>query len=282
MFTGMFRRVECTMKKLHQGTIGTVAAACAVAALVAMNPARTVAAPQSMPDGTLFDPVYYAASNPDVAAVVGTDTASLYQHYQLFGKQEGRSALEAGQTVTAETPGVTLRNVRAGSGFLVVVPAAETVTVAAAPEPAPVVRETGSFAEQFAAEMVRLINAERAQAGVAPLAADSASFAFASTRAGEMASAGTFSHTRPNGTPSLTAWPAGSVLYCGENIHMRYGPGGQSAQELAQAAHASFMGSPLHRANLLDPRWTAGGASIAPGASDGGYVSYYVAVGFHN
>lgn len=37
-----------------------------------------------------FDPVYYAAAYPDVAAVVGTDADALLNHYLLYGKSEGR------------------------------------------------------------------------------------------------------------------------------------------------------------------------------------------------
>lgn len=50
------------------------------------------AAPERMPDGTIFDADYYAATYPDVAAAVGTDSGALYQHYVNFGKAEGRSA----------------------------------------------------------------------------------------------------------------------------------------------------------------------------------------------
>ena len=38
----------------------------------------------------LFDPIYYAAAYPDVAAAVGTDAAALLNHYLLYGKNEGR------------------------------------------------------------------------------------------------------------------------------------------------------------------------------------------------
>lgn len=38
-----------------------------------------------------FDAEYYAAQNPDVAAVYGTDALSLYLHYMNFGAAEGRA-----------------------------------------------------------------------------------------------------------------------------------------------------------------------------------------------
>lgn len=49
-----------------------------------------IAAPKTMPDGTIFDAEYYAQSNPDVVAVFGTDESLLYQHYVQYGKKEGR------------------------------------------------------------------------------------------------------------------------------------------------------------------------------------------------
>ena len=39
---------------------------------------------------TAFDPVYYASRYPDVAAVLGNNAAALKNHYDLFGKAEGR------------------------------------------------------------------------------------------------------------------------------------------------------------------------------------------------
>lgn len=51
-----------------------------------------LAAPVTMPDGSLFDPEYYAQENPDVVASFGNDPQALYMHYVNFGKQEGRAA----------------------------------------------------------------------------------------------------------------------------------------------------------------------------------------------
>ena len=50
------------------------------------------AAPRTMPDGTVFDAEYYAQTNPDVAAIYGTDENTLYQHFMNLGKAEGRKA----------------------------------------------------------------------------------------------------------------------------------------------------------------------------------------------
>lgn len=48
------------------------------------------AALEAIPDGWVFDPEYYAAQNPDVVQVVGTDTMALYDHYRQSGNKEGR------------------------------------------------------------------------------------------------------------------------------------------------------------------------------------------------
>ena len=57
---------------------------------IAITPVTALAAPEQMPDGNIFDAEYYAQSNPDVVAVLGTDPAKLYQHYLVAGKAEGR------------------------------------------------------------------------------------------------------------------------------------------------------------------------------------------------
>ena len=55
-----------------------------------MSPLTVFAAPETMPDGTVFDAEYYAQQNQDVVAALGTDTNLLYQHYVTCGKNEGR------------------------------------------------------------------------------------------------------------------------------------------------------------------------------------------------
>lgn len=44
----------------------------------------------SEPGSAKFDPVFYAATYPDVAAAFGTDAQALLRHYQEYGSQEGR------------------------------------------------------------------------------------------------------------------------------------------------------------------------------------------------
>lgn len=43
-----------------------------------------------LPNEDIFDPAYYAKAYPDVVAALGNDSNTLYQHYVLFGINEGR------------------------------------------------------------------------------------------------------------------------------------------------------------------------------------------------
>lgn len=60
-----------------------------------------LAAPETMPDGGVFDAEYYAETYPDVVAAFGTDSLLLYQHYINFGQKEGRLPYDPAQLQTA-------------------------------------------------------------------------------------------------------------------------------------------------------------------------------------
>lgn len=53
-------------------------------------PVTALAAPKQMSDGSYFDAEYYAAANPDVYVAFGNNEALLWQHFQMFGRNEGR------------------------------------------------------------------------------------------------------------------------------------------------------------------------------------------------
>ena len=48
----------------------------------------------AMPDGTRFDPVFYAKKYPDVVSVYGNVPLNLYNHYYYLGINEGRLPYE--------------------------------------------------------------------------------------------------------------------------------------------------------------------------------------------
>ncbi|MBQ6734955.1 MAG: SGNH/GDSL hydrolase family protein [Lachnospiraceae bacterium] len=62
---------------------------------------RVQAAPVTFPDGTVFDPEYYADAYPEVKAAFGNDSLKLWLHYYQFGRAEGRAGVAAG---TASKP----------------------------------------------------------------------------------------------------------------------------------------------------------------------------------
>lgn len=64
--------------------------AAVAAGFVMLGCVPAAAVPIKMPDGQLFDAEYYAAGNPDVIKVYGTDANTLYGHYMAYGRWEGR------------------------------------------------------------------------------------------------------------------------------------------------------------------------------------------------
>lgn len=100
----------------------------------------------------------------------------------------------------------------------------------------------------FAAEVVRLVNAERAKNGLSALQTDSRVTAAAQTRAGELKSS--FSHSRPDGRSCFTALTEAGASYRGAGENIAYG------QTTPQAVMNSWMNSSGHRANILSNKYT--------------------------
>ncbi|WP_031508263.1 CAP domain-containing protein [Streptomyces megasporus] len=110
------------------------------------------------------------------------------------------------------------------------------------------------------AEVLRLVNLERAAAGCRPLTADPALAELAGEFSRAMADQGFFSHTGPDGdTPWDRAAAAGIDNLGGENI--------ARGQADAAAVMDAWMNSPGHRANILncDYRTLGVGAHFAEG-----------------
>ncbi|MBQ6575414.1 MAG: hypothetical protein IJL90_04840, partial [Lachnospiraceae bacterium] len=58
----------------------------------------------TLDDGTLFDPLFYALTNPDVVAKYGTDPAALLAHWLSIGKNEGRPPIATPTPTSTPTP----------------------------------------------------------------------------------------------------------------------------------------------------------------------------------
>ena len=95
--------------------------------------------------------------------------------------------------------------------------------------------------ENFAQEVLELVNIERAKFGRQPLKLSAGLMQAAEVRAGELPKK--FSHTRPNGSSCFTAVRS-SYSYIGENI----AAGQRSPEEVVE----SWMNSEGHRKNILN------------------------------
>ncbi|MEV5336098.1 CAP domain-containing protein [Streptomyces werraensis] len=111
-----------------------------------------------------------------------------------------------------------------------------------------------------AAEVLRLVNAERAKVGCSPVTADSALTALATAFSDDMAGRGFFDHTDPDGdTPWDRAQAAGISNLGGENI--------ARGQADAESVMQAWMDSPGHKANILncDFKTLGVGVHLGPG-----------------
>ncbi|MER7478295.1 CAP domain-containing protein [Streptomyces sp. NPDC126510] len=96
-----------------------------------------------------------------------------------------------------------------------------------------------------AAQVLSLVNEERAKVGCSPVAANSALTGLAQSYSEDMAARGFFDHTDPDGrTPWDRAEKAGISNLGGENI--------ARGQATAAAVMDAWMNSPGHRANILN------------------------------
>jgi uncharacterized protein YkwD len=127
----------------------------------------------------------------------------------------------------------------------------------ATPKPeAPVTVSAEAAAE---AEVLRLVNEERARAGCSPVAANSALAGLAGDFSRAMAEQGFFDHTDPSGaTPWDRAEQAGITNLGGENI--------ARGQADAASVMEAWMNSPGHRANILNCDFKTLGVGVHHGS----------------
>lgn len=111
-------------------------------------------------------------------------------------------------------------------------------------------------------EVLTLVNQERAEVGCQPVTADPALADLAQDYSDDMAARGFFDHTDPDGAgPWDRAERAGIANLGGENI--------ARGQPSAQAVMDAWMGSPGHRANILNCEYRTVGIGLHE-ADDGG------------
>lgn len=111
-----------------------------------------------------------------------------------------------------------------------------------------------SEAPDVEAEILRLTNIERVNAGLQPLKNETGAYYFAKLRAQECHES--FSHTRPNGKGFHTVFCDEKVfyVYAGENLakctNYEY-------EDYASVCVEGWMNSEGHRANILNPKFTS-------------------------
>lgn len=123
--------------------------------------------------------------------------------------------------------------------------------------------QTDTSESAYAAEVVRLVNAERAKEGLSALKSDSTVQAAAQVRAKETVTS--FSHTRPNGSSCFTALQEAGVSYMGAGENIAYGQ--KTPAEVVNA----WMNSPGHRANIMNGSFT----TIGVGCYKSGNTYYW-------
>ena len=100
----------------------------------------------------------------------------------------------------------------------------------------------------YAEQVVELVNAERAKAGLGALTLDKSIEAAALVRAREIEIS--FSHTRPDGRSFSTVLTDNGISFSGAGENIAWGQ--KSPEEVVNA----WMNSPSHRANILNSRFT--------------------------
>ena len=109
--------------------------------------------------------------------------------------------------------------------------------------------ETDGSQDAFANQVVKLVNEERAKAGLSPLSVNSKAANAAQTRAREIEKS--FSHTRPDGSSCNTALTEAGVSFRGAGENIAYG------QTTPQQVMEGWMNSSGHRANILNANYTS-------------------------
>ena len=121
-------------------------------------------------------------------------------------------------------------------------------------------------AEEF---MLELVNAARAEEGVAPIALDPAFTQVARQHSWEMISLDYFGHESPvpgsETVPQRVANAGLTEVWVGENIGADYRSGSYDWAALTRSTFEGLMDSPPHRANILDPDFNRVGIGIVHG-----------------
>ena len=174
------------------------------------------------------------------------------------------------KTTTTTTAATTVPTTTSATAAPVVTTTTtKKVTTSTTTAPPPVVTTTTTTTlsfDQYASEVVKLVNQQRSAAGVAPLAEVAVLSEMATTRANEISTL--FSHTRPNGAGLDSVFADYNVKWwaIGENI--------AAGQKTPAEVMNAWMNSAGHKANIL----SADFSSIGVGVVKVGSTIYWVQI----
>ncbi|MFD7976434.1 sigma-70 family RNA polymerase sigma factor [Streptomyces sp. NPDC059071] len=134
-----------------------------------------------------------------------------------------------------------------------------TLTPPPPPTPSPTPSRTRAPRPSPEAEVTRLVNRHRAEAGCGPLRAEPRLAAVARAFGQDMAERRYLSHTDPEGTDSGTRLRAEGYSWSSWAENLARG------QRAPASVVADWMADPPHRANLLDCRYRHTGVAAVPG-----------------
>jgi uncharacterized protein YkwD len=232
--TGGPRQLMASFSAAGATSSPTAASGAAAGEVPEQAPAPRTAASSSAPPVTGSAPTTAAASSPVVTTAAPPVPATV--PVPVPRSTAPRSTARTASSTAAPTPARTA----AGSG-------------AAAPAGG------GSAAPGAEAQVLALVNQERATAGCAPLVASPALATLARAHSADMRDRGYFDHDTPEGiSPFDRARAAGISTMRAENI--------AQGQPTPAAVMADWMSSPGHRANVLDCDLTTLGVGVAYGA----------------
>ena len=125
-----------------------------------------------------------------------------------------------------------------------------------------------SSTEAYCAEVVELVNKERAKVGAPALQTMDELTEAAGIRAPELGTL--FSHTRPDGTSCFSVFNTVGITMGAYGIAIDYGENAATGQRTPAEAMESWMNSSGHKANILKSNYTHIGVGCAPDGR-GGY-----------
>ncbi|WP_157448857.1 CvpA family protein [Deinococcus peraridilitoris] len=124
-------------------------------------------------------------------------------------------------------------------------------------------RVTGAQpAPELEAQMLTLLNRERAAHGLAPLQSDPGLTEVARRHSADMFERGYFAHVTPEGKTPFDRLSEAGVFYLSAGENLALAP-------TLPLAHTGLMNSPGHRANILRPQFGRVGIGILDGGSRG-------------